>query len=117
MERPLRLSKATTRSRTPLPCCHHIALVPSPRRITSPWIVGEHHNACFIVKDAIGQALSYFYFEHKPARRSADVRFEATAVIGCISSETARSRMTRCGSGVCNAAAETMLNVAMCNEQ
>ena len=27
-------------------------------------------------------------------RRSADVRFEATAVIGCFSSETARSRMT-----------------------
>jgi len=28
----------------------------------SPWIVEEHNNACFIVKDATGQALAYFYF-------------------------------------------------------
>ena len=31
---------------------------------------------------------------------SADVRFEATAVIGCVSSETARSRMTRVRHGI-----------------
>jgi hypothetical protein len=33
------------------------------------------------VKDATGQALGYFHFEDQPGRRSADVRFEATAVI------------------------------------
>jgi hypothetical protein len=25
-------------------------------------MVEEHNNACFVVKDAIGQALGYFYF-------------------------------------------------------
>jgi len=68
--------------------------MPSARRFPPPWMVEEHNDACFIVKDATGQALGYFYFEDEPGRRSADVRFKATAVIGCVSSETARSRMT-----------------------
>jgi len=63
------------------------------RRFPPPWTIQEHNNACFIVKDAIGQALGYFYFEEEPSRRSADVRLKATAVIGCVSSETARSRL------------------------
>ena len=66
---------------------------PSKFKLT-PWIVEEHNDVRFIVKDATGQALGYFYFEDEPGRRSTDVRFKATAVIGCVSSETARSRMT-----------------------
>jgi len=43
----------------------------TPRRFPPPWIAEEHNNACFIVKDATGQALGYFYFEEEPGRRSA----------------------------------------------
>jgi hypothetical protein len=32
-----------------------------------PWIVEEHNDACFIVKEATGQALGYFYVEDEPA--------------------------------------------------
>ncbi len=39
--------------------------VPSPsRRLPSPWSV-EETDACFIVRDANGQALSYVYFEEE----------------------------------------------------
>jgi hypothetical protein len=31
-----------------------------------PWIIEEHNNACFIVKDATGQALGYFYLFEAP---------------------------------------------------
>jgi hypothetical protein len=44
--------------------------MPSARRFPPPWIIEEHNNACFIVKDATGQALAYFYFEEEPGRRS-----------------------------------------------
>ena len=46
-------------------------LLVAPRRFPPPWIVEEHNDACFIVKDATGQALGYFYFEDEPGRRSA----------------------------------------------
>jgi hypothetical protein len=42
----------------------------TPRRFPPPWTVDEHAES-FIVKDAKGQALGYFYFEDEPARRSA----------------------------------------------
>jgi hypothetical protein len=82
--------------------------MPSARRFPPPWIVEEHSDACFIVRGATGQALGYFYFEEEFGRRSTDVRFRATAVIGCVPSETARSRMTHFGSGVCVAARPPM---------
>jgi hypothetical protein len=45
--------------------------MPSPRRFPPPWTIDEANEACFIVKDAAGQALGYFYFEEEPGRRSA----------------------------------------------
>jgi hypothetical protein len=71
--------------------------MPAVRRFPPPWTIDEHAES-FILRDATGQALAYFYFEDEPGRRSADVRFKATAVIGCVSSETARSQMTPNGS-------------------
>ncbi len=43
----------------------------SGRGFPSPWTLDEDHDACFIVRDANGQALGYFYFEEDPRRRSA----------------------------------------------
>ncbi len=45
--------------------------MPSTRRFPPPWIVEEHNCACFIVKDASGQALGYFYFISREEIRSA----------------------------------------------
>ena len=42
--------------------------MPSPRRFPPPWSV-EETDACFIVRDANGQALAYVYFEEEPGRR------------------------------------------------
>jgi hypothetical protein len=42
----------------------------SERRFPPPWSVDEQ-EACFIVRDANGQALAYVYFEEEPGRRSA----------------------------------------------
>jgi hypothetical protein len=36
------------------------------RRFPPPWTVEEANNACFIVKDASGLAVSYVYFEDEP---------------------------------------------------
>lgn len=40
------------------------------RRFPAPWPI-EELDACFVVRDANGQALGYFYFEEEPHRRSA----------------------------------------------
>jgi hypothetical protein len=42
-----------------------------PRRFPPPWTVEEYNDACFVVRDHNGQALTYVYFEEKPGRRSA----------------------------------------------
>jgi hypothetical protein len=39
----------------------------SGRGFPSQWTV-EDHDACFIVRDANGQALGYFYFEEDAGR-------------------------------------------------
>jgi hypothetical protein len=40
------------------------------RRFPPPWSV-EEEEACFIVRDHNGQALTYVYFEEEPGRRAA----------------------------------------------
>ena len=40
------------------------------RRFPPPWSA-EETDACFIVRDANGQALAYVYFEDEPGRRAA----------------------------------------------
>jgi hypothetical protein len=45
--------------------------MPAARRFPPPWTLDEQNNACFIVRDATGQALGYFYFEDERGRRSA----------------------------------------------
>ena len=47
-------------------------------RFQPPWTIEENNNACFIVRDATGQALGYFYFGDEPGRRSAANRLTAT---------------------------------------
>jgi hypothetical protein len=36
-----------------------------------PWTIEEANNACFIVKDASGLAVSYVYCQDEPGRRAA----------------------------------------------
>jgi hypothetical protein len=43
---------------------------PDPRCFLPPWTT-EETDACFIVRDADGQALAYVYFEEEPGRRAA----------------------------------------------
>jgi hypothetical protein len=46
-----------------------ISIDGTPRRFPAPWSV-EQRRESFIVRDASGQALGYFYFEDEPGRRS-----------------------------------------------
>ena len=54
--------------------------MPSARRFPPPWTT-EETEACFIVRDAIEQALGYFYFLG---------RAKATILFASISTMTAR---------------------------
>jgi len=40
------------------------------RRLPPPWTT-EDNGACFIIRDANGQALAYVYYEQEPGRRTA----------------------------------------------
>ncbi len=63
--------RLTADPHTNQPPWSRIAPMPPARRFPPPWMVEEHNDACFIVRDANGQALGYFYFEDEPGRRSA----------------------------------------------
>jgi len=43
--------------------------MPTARRFPPPWTIEEHNAACFIVRDATGQALAYVYFGRSPVSR------------------------------------------------
>jgi hypothetical protein len=49
---------------------YDLSFMPSPRRFPPPWSVDEQ-EACFILRDANGQALAYVYFEGERGRRAA----------------------------------------------
>ena len=44
-----------------------------PRRFPPPWSIDEH-DECFIVRDADGQALGYFYFDQEQQSPAIDRR-------------------------------------------
>jgi hypothetical protein len=48
-------------------------MVPSSRSFPPPWTIEGLNEACFVVSDASGQKLGYFYFEEEPERRSAAI--------------------------------------------
>jgi hypothetical protein len=50
-----------------------LLLALSSKRFPPPWTI-EEHTESFIVCDATGKALGYFYFNDEPQRRSATNR-------------------------------------------
>ena len=44
---------------------YDLSFMPSARRFLPPWSVDEQ-EACFIIRDANGQALAYVYFKDEP---------------------------------------------------
>jgi hypothetical protein len=53
--------------------------MPTARRFPPPWTI-EEHTESFIVRDATGQKLGYFYFDDEPRRRSAGKLQNASTV-------------------------------------
>jgi hypothetical protein len=50
----------------------HVVKCPTPRRFPPPWTAEELAEfSCYVVKDASGQKVGYFYFEEEAGRRSA----------------------------------------------
>ena len=47
--------------------------MPERRRFPLPWSI-EPHSECFILHDATGQALGYFYYDDEPSRRAVTKR-------------------------------------------
>jgi hypothetical protein len=71
-------SCAPVRSETALSFCYRMPpqvvegrqVSVGSRRFPPPWEI-EDNGACFMVRDASGQALSYVYYEADPGRRTA----------------------------------------------
>ena len=51
-------------------CYSRATLVPCPPHAPLPAAL-DYRRACFIVRDANGQALAYVYFEEEPGHRAA----------------------------------------------
>jgi hypothetical protein len=51
-------------------CYSRATLVPCPPHAPLPAAL-DYRRACFIVRDANGQALAYVHFEEEPGRRTA----------------------------------------------
>jgi hypothetical protein len=45
--------------------------VNASRRFPPPWVIEDHNNACFIVKDANSFAVAYVYYDEEPRRRTS----------------------------------------------
>jgi hypothetical protein len=45
-------------------------LMTGSHRVPPPWSV-EETDACFVIRDANGQAIAYVYFEDEPGRQAA----------------------------------------------
>ena len=53
-----------------LRCVRFQQVLSATRRFPPPWSV-EETDACFVVRDANGQALAYVYFEEEPDKMVA----------------------------------------------